>query len=58
MRDTKINNNESCSKSINSITADDWVSYLKNNSEDIVSEMTSETTCGLYKTNQQLKEEL
>ena len=58
MRDPKINNNESCSKSINSITADDWVSYLKNNSEDIVSEMTSETTCGLYKTNQQLKEEL
>jgi hypothetical protein len=58
MRDPKINNNESCTKSINSITADDWMSYLKNNSEDIVSEMTSETTCGLYKTNQQLKEEL
>jgi len=58
MRNPKINNNESCSKSINSITADDWISYLKNNSEDVVSEMTSETTCGLYKTNQQLKEEL
>jgi hypothetical protein len=58
MRDPKINNNESCSKSINPITADDWISYMKNNSEDAVSEMTSETTCGLYKTNQQLKEEL
>jgi hypothetical protein len=58
MRDPKINNNETCSKSINKVTADDWMSYLKNNSDDVVSEMTTETTCGLYKTNEQIKEEL
>jgi len=58
MRDPKINNNETCSKSINPVTADDWINYLKNNSEDVMSEMTTETTCGLYKTNEQLKEEL
>jgi hypothetical protein len=58
MRDPTVNNNDTCSKSINPITADDWMSYLKNNSNDVVSEMTSETTCGLYKTNEQIKEEL
>jgi hypothetical protein len=58
MRDPTVNNNETCSKSINPITAEDWMTYLKNNSDDVVSEMTTETTCGLYKTNEQIKQEL
>lgn len=58
MRDPKINNNESCVKSINPVTSDDWMSYLKNNSDDVVSEMTTDTKCGLYKSNEQIKEEL
>jgi len=58
MRNPIVNNNDTCSKSINPITADDWISYLQNNSDDVVSEMTSDTTCGLYKTNEQLKEEI
>jgi hypothetical protein len=58
MREPKVLNNETCSKSINHVTSDDWMNYLKNNSEDVMSEMTQETTCGLYKTNEQIKEEL
>ena len=58
MRDPKINNNESCTKSMNPITSDDWSNYLKNNSNDIVSEMTPDTKCGLYKTNEEIKQEL
>lgn len=58
MRDPTVTNNDTCSKIINPITADDWIGYLQNNSDDVVSEMTSETTCGLYKTNEQIKEEI
>lgn len=58
MRDPKINNNKSCSKTINNITADDWSSYLNNNSKDDISQMTPQTICGLYKSNEQIKQEL
>ena len=63
MRDPKINNNhKSCSNEINkinNITADDWVNYLNNNNNNNNNSlMTSGTTCGLYKSNKQIKERL
>ena len=52
MRNPAVNNNQSCSKIINNITADDWRNYTK------IDNMKPETTCGLYKSNQQIKQEL
>ena len=56
MRDPKINNHFSCSKIVNSnnnkITATDWANHSN------IGNMNNETTCGLYKFNKDIQEQL